>query len=33
LLRKSGYKTAFKTLEEGVDDYVKNYLLKDKTRR
>ena len=33
LLRKSGYKAPFKTLEEGIEDYVKNYLLKDKARR
>ncbi|GJM60019.1 ADP-glyceromanno-heptose 6-epimerase [Persicobacter diffluens] len=29
-LKAAGYKKAFHTLEEGVTDYVKNYLLKEK---
>ena len=29
-LRDAGYKEPFYTLEEGVDDYVRNYLSKDK---
>ena len=30
-LRKIGYKKPFTTLEVGIDDYIKNYLNKDKT--
>jgi ADP-L-glycero-D-manno-heptose 6-epimerase len=29
-LRKAGYKKPFTTLEKGIDDYVKNYLLPEK---
>ena len=28
-LRSAGYDTPFYSLQEGVDDYVKNYLVKD----
>ena len=30
-LRAAGYDKPFSTLEEGVDDYVKNYLLPSKS--
>jgi ADP-L-glycero-D-manno-heptose 6-epimerase len=29
-LKKAGYKKPFRSLEEGIDDYVKNYLLQKK---